>query len=100
MLKEAVGAEGGIGGDAGAVEKLRHDGGGGQCDCGGVSREDLLQPNRMMLIWRVPKRYYEAMFPLTIEPALGNWCGVGMIFDGLDSQAGDGSSWLPAWPGG
>jgi len=62
-----------------------------------VWREDLLKPQRILLISRMPAKLYEAMFPLTISPSPKELVRVGMVFDALESQS-EAPSWLPDLP--
>ena len=59
-----------------------------------VWREDLLRPRRILMIARMPAKLYEAMFPLTIEPAPKEVVRVGLVFDALEGQL-EASAWIP-----
>lgn len=58
----------------------------------GIWRDDLLKPERCLLLSRMPPKKYEKMFPLTIDPAPAQVVRVGMVFDSLDAGA---ATWLP-----
>jgi len=59
-----------------------------------VWREDLLKPQRFLLISRMPPKLYDAMFPLTVTPPPVELVRVGMVFDALDDQ-GERAVWFP-----
>lgn len=57
-----------------------------------IWRDDLLKPDRCLLIARMPPKKYEQMFPLTIDPPPAQLVRIGMVFDSLDTAA---ATWLP-----